>query len=113
VTAHGPRRLALVTDAWRPQINGVVNTLSRVVDYLETTGTQVLVVGPHEHRTRAMPGYPEIRLALDPWRAIARIRQFEPDAVHVATEGPLGLSVRLWLSRQGLQFTTSFHTRFP
>src|SRR4029079_10052839 len=84
------RRLALVTDAWKPQTNGVVNTLVRLVDYLESQGTDVLVISPDGHRTLPLPSYPEIRVACDPWRAIPRIQAFKPDAIHVATEGPLG-----------------------
>lgn len=108
-----PSRLALVTDAWHPQINGVVNTLTRLTAYLESAGTQVLVVSSEGCPTLPLPGYPEIRLARNPWQATTRIRAFRPDAVHVATEGPLGLWARVWLARRGYQFTTSFHTRFP
>jgi glycosyltransferase involved in cell wall biosynthesis len=107
-----PRRLALVTDAWKPQTNGVVNTLVRLVDYLESQGTEVLVVAPDGHKTVPLPSYPEIRIACDPWRAVSRIRAFAPDAVHVATEGPLGFWTVGWLRRRGLRFTTSFHTRY-
>jgi glycosyltransferase involved in cell wall biosynthesis len=113
--SHEPRihRLALVTDAWHPQTNGVVNTLSRVVKHLESEGTRVLVVSPDDHRTIPLPSYPEIRIAWDPWKATQRIRDFEPDAVHVATEGPLGIWASGWLHRRGLAFTSSFHTRYP
>ena len=95
------RRLALVTDAWRPQTNGVVNTLVRLVKHLEAQGTEVLVVSPGRapHDAAARP-YPEIRVACDPWKAIQRIRAFEPDAIHVATEGPLGFWTIGWLRRQ-------------
>jgi glycosyltransferase involved in cell wall biosynthesis len=108
-------RLALVTDAWFPQTNGVANTLQKVVKHLESTGVEVLVVAPDSefHTTVQMPSYPEIKLAVDPWRAIDRIRLFEPDAIHIATEGPLGFWVNNWLRRRGLQFTTSFHTLYP
>jgi glycosyltransferase involved in cell wall biosynthesis len=110
-----PLRLALVTDAWIPQTNGVANTLKRLVPYLESAGHEVLVVAPDPefHRTFRLPSYPEIRLALDPWKATRRIRAFAPDAVHVATEGPLGFWANFWLRRHGLRFTTSFHTRYP
>jgi glycosyltransferase involved in cell wall biosynthesis len=106
-------RLALVTDAWRPQTNGVVTTLSRLVEYLESQGTQVSVFAPNAHWTLPLPSYPEIRMARDPWRLVPRLQRFAPDAVHIATEGPLGLWARSWLGRSGLSFTTSFHTRFP
>jgi glycosyltransferase involved in cell wall biosynthesis len=108
-----PRRLALVTDAWHPQTNGVALTLERLARHLRTQGTEVLVVSPSDHATVPLPSYPEIRCACDPWRAVAKIRAFAPDAIHVATEGPLGLWVRAWLQRRRLRFTTSFHTRFP
>jgi glycosyltransferase involved in cell wall biosynthesis len=107
-----PQRLALVTDAWKPQTNGVVNTLVRLISSLELGGTEVLVVSPDNHRTVPLLSYPEIRIACDPWKAIARILEFRPDAVHVATEGPLGFWTIGWLRRQGLRFTTSFHTRY-
>ena len=107
------QRLALVTDAWHPQTNGVVNTLSRLVKHLEGQGTEVLVVTPEGHRTFPLLSYPEIRLARDPWRAIPRLQTFDPQAIHIATEGPLGFWVSCWLRRRQLRFTTSFHTRFP
>jgi glycosyltransferase involved in cell wall biosynthesis len=107
-----PRRLALVTDAWKPQTNGVVNTLVKLVRDLESKGIEVKVVAPDGHRTAPLPSYPEIRVALDPWKAVKRIQAFEPDAVHVATEGPLGFWTVGWLRRQNLRFTTSFHTRY-
>ncbi len=108
-----PPRLALVTDAWHPQTNGVVNTLSRLVTHLETRGARVLVLSPEGQRTLPLPSYPEIRLACDPWNAERRLRAFAPHAVHVATEGPLGSWLRARLAWQGLRFTSSFHTRFP
>jgi glycosyltransferase involved in cell wall biosynthesis len=110
-----PTRLALVTDAWLPQTNGVANTLHKVVKYLESIGTEVLVVAPdpEQFRTVQLPSYPEIKLVVDPWRAIERIRRFAPEAIHVATEGTLGFWVNGWLRRRGLRFTTSFHTRYP
>ncbi|HEX6739474.1 MAG TPA: glycosyltransferase family 1 protein [Vicinamibacteria bacterium] len=107
------QRLALVTDAWHPQTNGVVNTLSRLARHLESQGTQVLVIAPDDHHTVPLPSYPEIRLARDPWKAVRRLLDFGPDAVHIATEGPLGVWIRGWLGRRSLAFTTSFHTRFP
>ena len=76
------RRLVLVTDAWKPQTNGVVNTLVRLVDDLESRGTEVRVIAPDAHLTLPLPSYPEIRVACDPWRAIPRIQAFAPDAIH-------------------------------
>jgi glycosyltransferase involved in cell wall biosynthesis len=109
----GIQRLALVTDAWKPQTNGVVNTLVRLTEHLELEGMEVMVVAPDAHFTVPLPSYPEIRVACDPWRAIGRIRAFQPDAIHVATEGPLGFSTIAWLRLKKLRFTTSFHTRYP
>jgi glycosyltransferase involved in cell wall biosynthesis len=108
-----PRRLCLVTDAWHPQTNGVVNTLSKLVKYLQAVGTRVLVIAPTGHRALPLPSYPEIKLACDPWKAVRPIVRFAPDSVHVATEGPLGCWMSAWLRQEGLRFTTSFHTRFP
>jgi glycosyltransferase involved in cell wall biosynthesis len=107
------QRLALVTDAWHPQTNGVVNTLTRVTKHLRAQGTEVLVVSPEGHRTLPMPCYPEIRLTCDPWHAIKRIRAFRPQALHIATEGPLGVWASRWCWKRGFRFTSSFHTRFP
>jgi glycosyltransferase involved in cell wall biosynthesis len=109
------RKLALVTDAWHPQTNGVVNTLDRLVRDLTARGVEVRVLAPEptQHRTFQMPLDQDYQLAWDPWRTMARIRAFNPDAVHVATEGPLGLWVNQWMRGRGLAFTTSFHTRFP
>ncbi|MBC8134124.1 MAG: glycosyltransferase family 1 protein [Deltaproteobacteria bacterium] len=106
------KRLVLVTDAWRPQTNGVVNTLVKLVEYLESTGIEVLVIAPDGHRTVPLPSYPEIRIACDPWKALPRIRAFAPDAIHVSTEGPLGMWTVAWLRHHQLRFTTSFHTRY-
>jgi len=110
--AFVPKRLALVTDAWKPQTNGVVNTLVKLIKNLEDKGTEVLVVSPDAHRTVPLPSYPEIRIAYDPWKAVPRIRAFAPEAIHVATEGPLGFWTVGWLRRQNIPFTTSFHTRY-
>jgi glycosyltransferase involved in cell wall biosynthesis len=107
-------KLALVTDAWQPQINGVVTTLSRTRDALERGGHEVTVVAPDSFRTVPCPTYPEIRLALLPGRKLAAMLDgLEPDAVHVATEGPLGAAARRYCVANGLSFTTSYHTRFP
>lgn len=107
-------KIALVSDAWHPQINGVVMTLTHTRDELRAMGHEVLVVSPTEFRTVPCPTYPEIRLSLFPGRKLARtLAAFAPDAVHIATEGPLGLAARNWCRQHDLPFTTSFHTRFP
>ncbi len=107
-------RILIVSDAWHPQVNGVVRTLSMVAGELSVLGHHVEVIGPDRFRTVAMPGYASIRLALMPGRRLtAMIEAFRPDALHVATEGPLGVTARRWALRRRLAFTTSFHTRFP
>lgn len=107
-------KVALVSDAWTPQTNGVVKTLGMTVAGLRDLGHEVEIVHPGIFRTRACPGYAEIRLALAPYRRLAAILdQFAPDTVHIATEGPLGLAARRWCLRRGLAFTTSYHTQFP
>jgi hypothetical protein len=107
-------RIAIATDAWLPQVNGVVTTLRNTVTELERTGHTVKVITADGLRTFACPTYPEIRLAVAPGPHAARsIDLFEPDAVHVATEGPLGLAARRHCMRTGRPFTTSYHTQFP
>lgn len=107
-------RIALVSDAWTPQINGVVRTLLRVRQEIETLGHEVRVVTPDLFRSVPCPGYPEIRLALAPRRKVAHLLDdFAPEAIHIATEGPLGFAARRYCLRRGLPFTTAFHTRFP
>lgn len=107
-------RILIVSDAWYPQVNGVVRTISRLSDELRAMGQIVRVVGPHLFRTVPCPTYPEIRLSILPGREMSRlIAEFRPDAIHIVTEGPLGLAARRWAIRNGRCFTTSFHTRFP
>lgn len=107
-------RIALVSDAWRPQVNGVVRTLSTTVDRLRAMGHAVETVTPDGFSTIPCPSYPEIRLALRARAGVARrLGRFAPDAIHIATEGPLGWAARRWCLAEGAPFTTSFHTRFP
>jgi glycosyltransferase involved in cell wall biosynthesis len=107
-------RLLIATDAWAPQVNGVVRTLETLGSQLVRLGHEVQFVTPDGFRTVPMPTYPEIRLALFARRAVGRvIDAFKPDAIHIATEGPLGLATRRNCMRRGMSFTTSFHTRFP
>jgi glycosyltransferase involved in cell wall biosynthesis len=107
-------KLALVTDAWKPQVNGVVTTLVELIRHLEAKGWQIEVIHPGLFRTRPCPGYPGIDLAMSPRRGLAeRLQAFAPDAIHLATEGPLGWAGRSYCVRNGLAFTTAFHTKFP
>lgn len=113
-TAEGSLRILMVSDAWYPQVNGVVRTVSRLRDALEAMGHTVEIIGPHLFRTVPCPTYPEIRLCILPGRLLDRlIEAFRPDAIHIVTEGPLGLAARRWAIRHGRCFTSSFHTRFP
>ncbi|MGH6892003.1 MAG: glycosyltransferase family 4 protein [Dongiaceae bacterium] len=106
--------LMLVTDAWAPQVNGVARTLQRTRHELERLGHRVDVISPDQFRTIPCPTYPEIRLALWPARKLgARLDSLKPDAIHVATEGPLGRAARAWCLKRRLPFTTAYHTRFP
>ena len=107
-------KIALVTDAWQPQVNGVVTTLVELVRELGAAGHEVRVVQPGQFRTRPCPGYPGIDLAISPGRGLAeQLDAFAPDAIHLATEGPLGWAGRRYCLRRGLAFTTAFHTKFP
>ncbi len=111
---HSGLRIIIVTDAWAPQVNGVVRTLEELCNRLETMGNEVTVIAPTMFRTVALPTYPEIRLALWPNRQVARvINDMRPHAIHIATEGPLGLAARRFCLRRDHPFTTSLHTRFP
>ncbi|MBO0903860.1 glycosyltransferase family 4 protein [Jiella sonneratiae] len=108
------QRILIVTDAWHPQVNGVVRTLASLVGELTDRGFDVRIVGPQQFRTIPCPTYPEIRLALTGADGMARIMdQIRPDTVHIATEGPLGFAARRVCLRRGIGFTTSLHTRFP
>ncbi|WP_420347978.1 glycosyltransferase family 4 protein [Pelagibius sp.] len=107
-------RILLATDAWYPQINGVVRTLNRVREELEPQGDVFEVLAPHHFRTFPCPTYPEIRLAVLPQIGLKkRIDAFRPDAIHIATEGPIGVALRGFCVKHKLPFTTSYHTRFP
>ncbi len=107
-------RITLATDAWHPQINGVVTTLQATAANLRWRGHEVRVIQPRECRTIACPSYPQIRLALWPGAYVAReLKAFRPHAIHIATEGPLGMAVRHYCRVRGLPFTTAYHTRYP
>jgi glycosyltransferase involved in cell wall biosynthesis len=107
-------RIAIATDAWEPQVNGVVTTLKQTRDHLEKDGHEVLMVTAEGRRTFPCPTYPEIRLTLFQGRQIAReLDAFNPDCVHIATEGTIGLSVRRYCLKRGIPFTTAYHTQLP
>lgn len=107
-------RICIVTDAWRPQVNGVAITLANLVATGERLGHEFAAITPDRFNTIAAPSYPEIRLALTSPKAVGElIRAQRADHVHIATEGPLGLAASYWARRRGEIFTTSYHTRFP
>lgn len=107
-------KIIIATDAWKPQLNGVVRTLETLGDILTRFGNHVRYITPNEFKSVPLPSYPEIRLSLLPNRRVARIiNDFKPDAIHIATEGPIGRAVRRFCKRRDYPFTTSFHTRFP
>jgi glycosyltransferase involved in cell wall biosynthesis len=107
-------RILLATDAWEPQINGVVRTLARTVAECRAMGHDVDIVEPGQFRTVPLPTYSEIKLAVGCYSAIQeRLKAFEPEAIHIATEGPIGLTTRRICLEWKLPFTTSYHTRFP
>lgn len=107
-------RIALVTDAWHPQVNGVVRTWDTVTRKLRELGHDVLVIHPKLFRTIPCPGYPAIRLAIRPRKyTIELLREFEPHCIHIATEGPVGMVARKFSQKYKLKFTTSYHTHFP
>jgi glycosyltransferase involved in cell wall biosynthesis len=107
-------RIALATDAWTPQTNGVVTTLAATASTLELLGHEVRVISTQGLHTIACPSYPEIRLALSPGAHAAReLKGFRPHAIHIATEGPLGMAVRRYCRARRVPFTTSYHTRYP
>jgi glycosyltransferase involved in cell wall biosynthesis len=111
VAAH--LKILIVTDAWAPQVNGVVRTLEILARDLGALGHTVHMITPLGRRTFPLPTYPEIRLAFFQKAALTReIREFAPDAVHIATEGSLGLAARRICLKHGIAFTTAFHTRF-
>src|SRR5262245_3220072 len=106
-------RLVVVTDAWKPQTNGVVTTLANVIEELARLGVETRVIHPGLFRTLPLPSYPEIRVAVDIWRLARLFDEAHSDTVHIATEGPLGLAARALCVRRGLSFSTSLHTKFP
>lgn len=113
--ASRPRlKILIVSDAWEPQINGVVRTYQHIITHLEAMGHEVQVIGPKRFVNTAMPGYGEIRLALMPYyRLKGFIKKFKPDAIHIAVEGPLGWAARRYCMMKNIPFTTSYHTHFP
>ena len=106
--------IMIVTDAWEPQVNGVVRTIQATNRALSDMGHEVSMITPLSFTTVACPTYPEIRLSLLPYRRLAQMMtDSQPDAIHIATEGPLGMAARRYALKHRLPFTTAYHTRFP
>lgn len=108
-------KVLIVSDAWHPQVNGVVRTYEHLIEELRKSDVQSKVIGPADFRfTMAMPFYPEIRLVLSPYsRLKTMIEAYNPDKIHIATEGPLGWAARRYCIKSKRAFTTSYHTQFP
>ena len=107
--------ILIISDAWHPQINGVVRTYEHVIEELEKTGHRVTVIGPRDFKyTVSMLGYSEIKLALFPYRRLKRlIKRHAPDGIHIATEGPLGWAARRYCIKHNIPYTSAYHTHFP
>ncbi|MGN7293164.1 glycosyltransferase family 4 protein [Rhizobium sp. SAFR-030] len=107
-------KITIVTDAWYPQVNGVVRSIENTNRELSRMGIEVSMITPQDFLNVPCPTYPEIRLSIASYASVARmLEKIGPASVHIATEGPLGLIARRWCLKQGLAFTTSYHTRFP
>ncbi|MDB5526704.1 MAG: glycosyltransferase family 1 protein [Rhizobium sp.] len=107
-------KITIVTDAWHPQVNGVVRSLDSTIEEVRRLGHDIMLVTPDRFRNIPLPSYPEIRIALTRYSTVAKeIDKFQPSFVHIATEGPLGFYARKWCLKNGMPFSTSYHTRFP
>ncbi|MEM9277833.1 MAG: glycosyltransferase family 1 protein [Pseudomonadota bacterium] len=103
----------IATDAWYPQVNGVVRTLDNVTRNLRELGHEVKIVSHEGKKTWGLPSYPEIQIAFFSQKEIAKlVKEFDPHSIHIATEGPIGFAMRKYCLKNGLKFTTGFHTRF-
>lgn len=112
-----PKHIVIVTDAWYPQVNGVVRTLDTIRKEMEKRGHTVSLITPDQFHTFPMPTYPEIQLAYASkgknGTVAQRLEQLKPDQIYVATEGPLGLAARHYCTRKHLNFTSGYHTKYP
>lgn len=106
-------KLMFITDAWFPQVNGVVTTMSTVIDMFKSQGHQIEIVEPSQFATVPLPTYKEIKVSLDLWRVGEKIKAFRPDKIHIVTEGALGIAASIFLRMNKVKYTTAFHTKFP
>merc|ERR1711995_275947 len=104
-------KVVVVTDAWLPQVNGVVTTLSNIMKNLPEH--EFTVIDPSQFKTISAPKYPELKLAYNPWQLKTKLDALEFDAIHIATEGPLGLFARNYCESRHVNYTTSYHTDWP
>ncbi len=106
-------KITIVTDAWHPQINGVVRTLEHTAHHLRLKGFDVSIIEPSMFCTIPCPTYPEIKLSLNIWKVGKMIRETKPDYLHISTEGPLGFAAKRWADKRSIPYTTAYHTRYP
>ena len=107
-------KILIVTDAWYPQVNGVVHTLDNTATILREKGHDVKVLSPEDFSLKfPLPGYSEIKLTVNLFGVGPKIWKYKPDAIHIATEGPLGWAARTYCQLRKIPFSTSYHTKFP
>lgn len=105
-------KILIVTDTWN-NINGVTTTLKNTVKFLEFFGHEVIVIEPSQFKTISAPNYPEVKLSLNLWNVSKLIKKYNPDIIHISTEGPLGIAAKLYCNYKKIPHTSSFHTKFP
>jgi len=106
-------KVLIITDAWFPQVNGVVTTYSNIISELSKRNIGVEVLHPGKFFSLPLPFYNEIKAAINPWRVISKIKESDADYIHIGTEGPLGIVSRIYLSYKKIPFTSAVHTKFP
>lgn len=108
-------RIAIVSDAYYPHVSGVARSIEATADELRKRGHEILIVAPKDYRMKVpMLGYPEIKLVVAPGKKLRKLLDdFNPDALHISVEGPLGMAARSYAKKRKLHFTTAYHTRFP
>ncbi|MBL75557.1 MAG: alpha-mannosyltransferase [Chloroflexi bacterium] len=107
-------KIILVTDTWHPQVNGVVRTYENVIEYARSQGNYEFdIIDPSQFTTAPLPKYPEVKMVIQPWKIGGMLKNSTFDAIHIATEGPLGIAARIWCNKEKVPYTTAYHTRFP
>ena len=109
-----PKKIALISDAWVPQVNGVVTTFQSVIPLLEKKGFEIKILHPEMFNNFSYPWYKEIKISFNTKKITEKFfKEFNPDIVHIMTEGPVGFAGRKYCLKNKLRYTSSFHTRFP